>query len=365
MQIYGLNDHTHFNFGVQGISFQEIIVKMNIRKCRQQTAPFRSPSGDILTGSVAENGYVHLGGIDQYVMIRGESVTNPLLIILHGGPGFSDTAFLRHFNSILEKSFTIVYWDQRGTGKSFSSHIENSTMVVERFIADLNELIDLVCARFKKRKVVLFGHSWGSVLGVLFAKRFPLKVAAYIGCAQYGNWLDSETASYNFALAEALRKRKFRIYKALQGIGPPPYPARSLLKERTLVQRLEGQLKPHALLKMMRIMLGNENGVLDLVKIFRGFQFSINAMWDEVLNVNLLASVPTLQVPVYFLLGRRDHWVPPETSVKYYNSLIAPSKEILWFHRSGHEPFVDEAEKFNKAMTEWIQPVVKRLDQIN
>jgi hypothetical protein len=96
-------------------------------------------------GSIAEIAYHRLGGVDQWVMIRGESVANPPLILLHGGPGFSETAFFRHFNGPLEQIFTVVYWDQRGAGKSFDRKISRSSMTVEQFISDLDQLVDAVC----------------------------------------------------------------------------------------------------------------------------------------------------------------------------------------------------------------------------
>jgi hypothetical protein len=112
-----------------------------------RTSPFRTAAGGVVQESVAEVGYCRLGGVDQWVMIRGENVANPPLIHLHGGPGFSETRLFRHFNSDLEKQFTVVYWDQRGAGKSFNRTIPRSSMTLEQFIVDLGELIDTVCAR--------------------------------------------------------------------------------------------------------------------------------------------------------------------------------------------------------------------------
>lgn len=139
------------------------------------TPPFRGPHDEVLPGSIAEISYLRLGGLDQWVMIRGESVANPPLILLHGGPGFSETRFFRLFNAPLEKSFTVVYWDQRGAGRSFQRDIPRSTMTVEQFIFDLDELVDAVCGRLGKTKVVIFGHSWGSAFGTLYAARSPRK----------------------------------------------------------------------------------------------------------------------------------------------------------------------------------------------
>jgi pimeloyl-ACP methyl ester carboxylesterase len=324
-----------------------------------KTPPFRGPHGEVVSGSIAEIAYRRLGGLAQWVMIRGESVANPPLILLHGGPGLSETGFFRHFNEPLEKSFTVVYWDQRGAGKSFDRNIPRSSMTVEQFISDLGELVDAVCKRLGKTKVAIFGHSWGSALGVLYAGLFPEKVAAYVGSGQIGDWAAGESASYAFALAEAQCLGKHRAVKKLRAIGPPPHTAETLWTQRMWLSRLEGRLAPRAMWKLGRAVLaGQESSIFDLPKTMRGFRFSLGATWTEVSRLNLIERVPALQMPVFFFLGRKDHWVPSEISLAYIDALTAPSKKLVWFEQSGHEPFVDEPAKFNAAMAELVRPVL-------
>src|SRR6266511_1515425 len=297
-----------------------------------KTPQFRGPHGEVVSGSIAEIAYRRLGGIDQWVMIRGESVANPPLILLHGGPGLSETLLFRHFNAPLERTFTVVYWDQRGAGKSFDRMIPRSSMMVEQFVSDLHELVDGVCTRLGKTKVAIFGHSWGSALGILYAARFPEKVAVYVGSGQIGDAAAGESASYAFALAEA---------------------------QRLTLSRLEGRMRPTAMWKLGRAVLGGEeSSILDLPSTMRGFRFSLGAMWTEVSRLNLIELVPALQMPVFFFLGRNDHWVPAEISVEYINAVTAPSKKIVWFEESGHEPFVDEPAKFNALMAELVRQVL-------
>jgi pimeloyl-ACP methyl ester carboxylesterase len=185
-------------------------------------------------------------------MIRGESLANPPLILVHGGPGWSETALFRHFNAPLEKSFTAVYWDQRGAGKSFDDAIARSSMTLEQLIADLDDLVDAVCNRLDKTKVAIFGHSWGSALGVLYAARFPEKVAAYVGSGQLGDWAAAESASYEFALSEAHGRGNRRAVRRLEAIGRPPYSADAMFTERMWIARCEGWMKPRAAWKMGR-----------------------------------------------------------------------------------------------------------------
>jgi pimeloyl-ACP methyl ester carboxylesterase len=323
----------------------------------RKTPRLRGARGEVLAGSIAETVYRRIGGTDQWTMIRGESIANPALIMLQGGPGMSETSLFRYANAPLERSFTVVYWDQRGAGRSYHRDIPRSSMTVEQFLSDLDELVDATRERLGRTKVAIFGHSWGSALGPLYARRFPEKVDAYIGSGQVGDWAAAERASYAFALAEARRGGKKRAARRLEAIGPPPHTAKELWIQRNELSRLEGRMRPRELWKLARAAL-SESSILELPRLFRGLRFSLEAMWEEVSSLNLLELAPSLEVPVFLLLGREDHWVPAEISRAYFEALAAPSKELLWFERSGHEPFADEPDKFNIAMAELVRPVL-------
>ena len=323
-----------------------------------RTRPFLTPSGEILPGSIAEIAYIGLGGLDQWVMIRGESVANPLLILLHGGPGFPEARLFRHFNSPLEKNFTVVYWDQRGTNRSFDRKIPASSMTVEQFIADLDELVNVVSRRFGQHKVAIYGHSWGSALGVLYAARFPEKVAAFVGAGQIGSWPASEASSYAFVLAEAERRHNGRALKQLRAIGAPPYSAAAKMVQGKWLGSFLGVVRGMRLWPFVRIMLaGPEASIFDMLNILRGMQFSQNTMWAEVSLLDLTSAVPALPMPVFFVLGRHDHVIAAETSAAYFEILKAPSKRLIWFEESAHEPPFEEPSKFNRTMVEVVRPV--------
>lgn len=324
---------------------------------RGETAPFRGAHGEVVPGSIAEVANRRLGGIDQWIMIRGRSVFNPPLLFLHGGPGFGETALFRHYNAPVEECFTLVYWDQRGTGKSYAGNLSASSMTVERFILDLDDLVEAVRDRLSVRHVAILGHSWGSVLGVLYAARFPDKVAAYVGTGQIGDWPAAESATYAFAVDSARRLRNRRALRKLRAIGPPPYSSDAVFTQRTVSLRLTGGMRPRELGKMLRPLLSSqETSLLELPRAWKGFHFTMNAMWPEVSCLNLMKLAPTLQMPTFFLLGRKDPWVRPETSTAYYDALSAPMKRLVWFEHSGHEPFVDEPDKFNATLANLVRP---------
>lgn len=161
--------------------------------------------------------------------------------------------------------------------------------------------------------------------------------------------------SYAYVLAEVERRNNRKAVKQLRAIGVPPHTAKKLWVQRIWLDRAEGHPGGMSLWKFERIILGGpESPIFDLPNTLRGFLFSLDAMWDEVSALNLIKAVPALQMPLFCFLGRCDHQVPADASLAYFDVLTAPSKTLIWFEKSRHEPFVDEAVKFNAAMEEFV-----------
>src|SRR5476651_897908 len=329
-----------------------------------RTSAFRGADGEMLQGSIAEVAYLELGGIEQWVMIRGENITNPALIPLHGGPGFPESGLFRHFNSSLEKTFTVIYWEQRGAGKSFAKQTPESSMTIDRFVRDLDELVDAVRARLNKKKVAIVGHSWGSALGTLYAARFPEKVSVYVGTGQIGDLQASEESSYAFVLAEAKRRNNRAALTQLQAIGRPPYNAKTIGVQRRWLMRFVGLMRGKSFWQVFRALRSNPEGsIFDVANVARGAMFSLRTLWNEVSQLNLEIMAPALQMPVFFFLGRHDHQVAAETSAAYFEKLMAPSKKLVWFEESAHMPPFEEPEKFNAIMIEYVAPIAREQDR--
>lgn len=123
------------------------------------TRAFTDAHGQVIPGSIATMETVTIGDIPQSIWFRGVNTANPALILLHGGPGASEVALFRHYNAALEQHFLMVYWEQRGTGRSYHSDIPPDSMTIAQFLRDLDEVVELVKRRFDKDKVVLLGHS--------------------------------------------------------------------------------------------------------------------------------------------------------------------------------------------------------------
>ena len=300
--------------------------------------------------AIAETARPVLGGIPQWIMIRGRDTALPILVVLHGGPGGPETTLFRRFNAVLEDSFVVVHWEQRGAGKSFARDIPPETMTIDRFLRDLDELIDHLRERLgATRKVVLLGHSWGSALGTLYAARHPQKVLAYIGTGQMGDLLASERASYAFVLAEAARRGNRRALADLTRIGPPPYGPAKIRVQRRWLRTFMGGLSVARVFWLTAT--GPGASVFDLVDILRGMGFTMRTMLKEIGTINLETAVPRLEMPVWFLSGRHDHQVDAAVAEAYFDKLIAPAgKELAWFENAGHFVPFEEPETFNATM---------------
>ena len=324
------------------------------------TPAFRAADGSVLAGSIAETLYLRLGGIDQWVMIRGESTANPVLVLVHGGPGSPETSFFRYFNSSLEKSFTVVNWEQRGAGRSFSRDLKDKDMTIDRFVDDLDELVDAITQKLNKQRVVILGHSWGSALGTLYAARHPEKVCAYVGTGQIGDLQASELSSYAFVVDEAKRRNNRRALKQLSAIGQPPFTTKSVGVQRRWLMRFVGMMRGKSYWQMFRALRSTpESSLLLMPDFIRGVMFSLRTMWPQVSQLNLEVAAPELKMPVFFFIGRHDHQVAAEVSAAYFDKLIAPAKVLVWFEDSAHMPPFEEAGKFNAKLVELVAPVAR------
>lgn len=315
-------------------------------------APHDSP----LRRRTTEVCFPRLGGLCQQVVIGGSSPAAPLLLFLHGGPGATlSNAWFRQFNAPLEAQFTVVTWDQRGSGQTWGE--PGSTL--DGYVQDLHELIVWLHATFPSRGVLLVGHSWGSALGLQYVAAHPESVLGYVGIGQVVDMPRSEAQSYAWALQEAQRRGHRSALRALTRIGPPPYGARAVLTQRQWLSLLGGDL--HASLKVPQLMREALRApaftAWDLWLHLRGSLRSSHALWPAFANVDL-TGVQSLKVPVWFAHGRHDHVISPESLQTYVQRLRAPHVDLKWFEASGHAPQLEEPARFNRWLVDEVRPHV-------
>ncbi|MBW2366610.1 MAG: alpha/beta hydrolase [Deltaproteobacteria bacterium] len=304
---------------------------------------------------------VTLGGLEQWILLRGHDKTNPVLLFLHGGPGSTMMPWHRTFHTQLEAHFTVVHWDQRGAGKSFDSDIAPVSMTIEQFISDTRELVELLTRRFNAPKVYLVGHSWGSELGTHVVKRYPELFYAYVGLGQVVDNLEAEGISYRFAVEKAEELGNEKAIRELGEIGPPPYDMEESMRKWEFVAELGGVFRSSlSINSFFKLGLKSPDYSLgDWLKFYRGIFFSQEHMYDQINNdTHFFVQIPKIEIPVYFFLGRYDYVTPFEIAERYYQALDAPAgKQIVWFENSGHMVPYEEPVKFcdiliNKVLKE-------------
>jgi pimeloyl-ACP methyl ester carboxylesterase len=309
-----------------------------------------SPNG------VASVEKVRLGGVDQWIQIRGHDRTKPLLLFLHGGPGFPEMPF-SYVNSALEKDFVVVHWDQRGAGKSYSSDVPADSMNAEQFVSDTRELTDLVTRRFGQRKLFLVAHSWGTLVGALTVSRYPDLFHAYIAIGQVVDPPESERWAYRFAVNLAERAGNKKAISELTKIGLPPYKRVSdydTMRKWVALFSVQKRYEPSPIKFAWLALCSPVYSWRDLLNIPLGARFSFSHLWQEAFyQTNLMREAPHIEVPVYFLEGRHDYTVTvtAEMAQRYFQALDAPhGKKLIWFENSGHWPHLREPDKYRNVL---------------
>ncbi len=299
-----------------------------------------------------------LNGTTLDMRIRGTNEKNPVLLCLHGGPGSCDRFSVLEDRAPLADVCTIVSFDQRGAGKSYSREQAAKHMDMETVIQDAIAVVDYLGKRFEQEKVYLVGHSYGSFLGVHVCKRIPQKIAAYIGLGQLADGPENEKISYEFVWNEAQKRGEKKAIKALERIGAPVNglyrSLDDLTLQRNLMNRYGGAIydKKGSILTSMvlPVLRSPEYSLIDMIGYVKGTFYNLNELWKEVIACDFVKSVPKLDVPVYITQGRHDYNTPSEIAKRWFDALEAPKKEWIWFEKSAHSPTHEEKDRWNEVL---------------
>lgn len=319
-----------------------------------RTMPILDDQGRALPDSIASLEPVELGGVEQWILIRGRDVTRPLLLKVHGGPGQAEMATVR-FNGELEKEFVVVEWDQRGAGKSRAGIEPRSGMTIEQFVEDAHELTRLLLRRFHRDKLILVGHSWGSVVGLLAVQKYPADYQAFVSTGQIADFAAGQRLAYAFLREEAERRGSEKARRELDRIGPPPFTGDDAQDKRETIVKWLGEFGglwhgPASFDRVGWMIASVEYSWPEKLAFPGAASRSFEALFAQLERVDLGAAVPRVEVPVYFAVGRHDHMAPFAVSQRYFDALVAPRKEWRWFEGSAHFPQWEEPTAFRELL---------------
>lgn len=330
------------------------------------TPPILDEDGKPLPNSIASLEKVRLGGVDQWLIIRGEDINKPVLLFLSGGPGSSEAGRVLRFNQELEKHFVVVIWEQRGCAKSYPSLNPKSALTMDQYAADIVELTDMLRERFDEEKIYLVGHSWGTVIGTRAVQARPDLFHAYIGTAQMVDIREADQDIYQLLLEHSRKTGDTQSTQTLEKLGEPPYLVKNPILPYSTFFGLEYAFFQGADIKdeefrrdgdlLVLLFKQPEYGWLDRLYNLLSLKDTFNAVYPQLQEFDFRLDAAKLDLPVYMILGRYDingtYWLAEE----YFNILQAPHKQLYIFEDSGHGMIWEEAEKYHDIMINTILP---------
>ena len=301
------------------------------------------------------SGYVNVRGDKQYLTISTENIDKPILLYLHGGPGGALTPLFSYCFKKLEKDFIIVFWDQRGAGKSFNGIIPKKYQTVDSFVEDTKEITEYLLKKFNKDKLFLLGHSWGSMLGINTIKKYPNMYYAFIGTGQLIDVNDGMKVGYDLLLKKSLENKNIELEKQLKSINKEKLNATPRIMNFSTRQYFS-LINSEETYQNVEIV---ENAVKtgeNMVSIKTGLSYSpliTNLKQAYLYNKlrgnmakNNLNKITKLEVPVYFAVGKKDMITPVSLVQEYFKNLESPKKELILFENMGHAPHIYDRKNF-------------------
>ncbi|RDU35709.1 alpha/beta hydrolase [Neobacillus piezotolerans] len=307
---------------------------------------------------------IKIGGLAQSILIQGQDKENPVLLVIHGGPSLPlpgvssrgrDYTIVTNTKELV-RHFNVVFWDQRGTGKSYYPDIPQETMSLARFVEDTNEVTDYLRSRFGVEKIFLAGHSWGSTVALTLASTRPEKFYSYVGLSQIVSWTENDRLALNWLREEAKRRGNKKALKQLESVGEPPFLESfeqwAVIRQwqqrfNTLIYTDE-EIKHPGLIRLTFSMFQSPDYTLkDIYNTFaKGFKLVYHqAFIEELATNNFMETVKEMPIPVTFIHGRKDFHVNGALVEQYAGMLKAEKgKRLIWAEKSAHAFHPDDTK---------------------
>ena len=320
--------------------------------------PFLDENGRPLAGSISEKVFININGVKQGMFIQSKDAKHPVLLYLHGG--MPEYFLTQKYPTGLENYFTVVWWEQRGSGISYNAGIPPESMTLEQMVSDTLEVTNYLRHRFGQEKIYLMGHSGGTFIGIQAAARAPEMFSAYIGVVQMSNQLKSERLAYEYMLQQFQEKGNLEMVRKLEAApvtmtdGTPD--AYLALRDEAMHSLGIGTTHDmHSVITgiFLPSLTSRAYTLLEKFNMWRSkSQSGVSPLWDTVLATDLSKQVAELDIPVYFFEGIYDYTCSYTEAKSYFEKLKAPVKGFYTFEQSAHSPIFEEPEKMERVLQE-------------
>jgi pimeloyl-ACP methyl ester carboxylesterase len=331
--------------------------------------PFKDKNGNPLQGSISEKTFITIGGVRQGMFIKGKNQENPVLLYLHGG--IPDYFLAQKYPAGLEDYFTVVWWEQRGSGLSYNASLPAETINLDQMISDTKEITNYLRNRFGQEKIYLMGRSGGSYIGIQVAARAPELYHAYIGVGQMSNHLKSERLAYEYMLKkyrDAGNMKMVRKLEASQVKDVIPYGYLKLRDEamHTIGVGTTRDMRSIITGIFLPSLTCRDYTLNEKINLWRGkARAGVHPLWNTILATDLAKQVPELKIPVYFFHGIYDYTVSYPLAKDYFEQLKAPVKGFYTFNQSAHSPMFEEPLRMQQILQEDVLAVKNELADSN
>jgi pimeloyl-ACP methyl ester carboxylesterase len=311
------------------------------------------------TSPVAYEQEVEINGTTQYITIRGNNIDNPIILFLAGGPGGSQVQATRMKLKPLEDEFTIITWEQPGSGKSYNAR-DISTLTKEDYLKDGHALTTYIQEHYLKEKIYLMGESWGSYLAIKLATAHPEDYHAIVNTGQMVDFAETEVYCYDKAYEIALERNDEQQLKALNNLGEVPITEGNIsIESGTYLLYLHQYMNSkgevnHTDYDTFDSLFSPEYSVMDSVNFMRALLNTFSQVYKQLYEEDLRETNTTLEVPIYILHGVHDVNAPTYLVEDYYEQIEAPDKALIWFEHSGHSVWITENELFAETVKDLL-----------
>lgn len=298
---------------------------------------------------------IDVNGTKQALLMRSENIDKPVILFVHGGPGSPLMLFSRAFDDIYLKDFVVVHWDQRGSGKSYSPQAPIKLYTAEQIANDGLVVTDFLKNKFKRSKITLVGHSWGSIVAALMTQKQPKDFTSFVSVGTVADMSAADKLKFKFLKTVIKSSGSTQDKKDLVQMGPPPWTKfHKLVIQSRLMAKFKGSfyaLDP----QQINAAVGKNKEYTE--SELQTLNVSMEKIWNQIspfLNeYKAIKSVPKIEVPVFFVQGLHDMATPTKLAKDYFDQVTAPQgKRWIEISGSAHFPMYEESNQFLTALKE-------------